>query len=205
MGPPGLRLSPEPSPGRQWFDPRLVGFPRTADSETALFFHPLDSVGNMRRVLRCALLAVALTAPTSGVADASLAGDSAAATGVQASVTFHLTPDRPGSVQADLTVRGLSAGQEVSLDLEDETVVSAEGFRRTDEHTYVWDGETDTPILRYREPVNETDDGEGFGGGGVRAVDAGSWALFRADEPVVLVGEGADASPPVERDAADSW
>ena len=104
-------------------------------------------------------------------ADSPVAGGTPTVT-----MTYRLTPERPGEVTVRLAVENPGAVRGLGVPIRDRmTVVSADGFD-AQRRAYVWDGETATPVLTYREEANVsfgTGDGRRFG-----SVDAGEWALL---------------------------
>jgi len=61
------------------------------------------------------------------------------------------------------------------------TDVEADGFSRTDDGTWEWDGTTERPTLTYRMPANRTIDRDDplSGPGNYVFVDAGAWAIVQ--------------------------
>ena len=133
----------------------------------------------------CVLVVLAASIATVGgvPAFASPSETRSAASGASAAdetpvvtMTYRLTPERPGEVTVRLAVENPETVRGLGVRIRDRmTVVSADGFDEQ-RSAYVWDGETTRPTLTYREGANVS-----YGSSESRrygSVDAGEWALL---------------------------
>lgn len=93
-----------------------------------------------------------------------------------------LVPDEPGTIDVVLSYEIPDNVRSLQVELHGDTTVDAtDGFDRTGEDTYEWDGRTDSPSIEYRISANVTATGDGpvAAGGRYHYVDTGEWALVR--------------------------
>ncbi|MFB9824587.1 CARDB domain-containing protein [Halobaculum roseum] len=94
---------------------------------------------------------------TASASSSPTAASTAAGDDIRLTTTLALTPDRPGSVA--VTLRFESPDRVTAIEAQlaaDAESVTTDGFDATDGDTYEWDGETASPTIRYRLPVNRT-------------------------------------------------
>jgi hypothetical protein len=106
----------------------------------------------------------------------------AASPTIRVDTALSLTPEAPGSIGVVQTFEmpGEVTALQVTLD-QRVTVTASEGFTRTGERTWEWDGETASPTLTYEKAANKTAEVSGPHGadGSYLYADVGPWALVR--------------------------
>jgi hypothetical protein len=147
---------------------------------------------------------------TADATDARGPASRAASPTIRVDTALSLTPDSPGSIGVVQTFALPDELTELSVTLGSRsTVTASNGFTRSDEGTWTWDGETTSPTLTYRLAANRTGEATGPLGtdGSYLYADVGPWALvqtpkigmgwrYRGSEPVVsrttrVEGDGA--------------
>lgn len=116
------------------------------------------------------------------VALLALAAGPASAATLTVTQELHLTPETAGEIGVTRTFDVPDSVESITTSLPEEAIVTnRSGFRRVDDTTYEWTGETQSPSLDFTMPANRTGQARGpeAADGRLLYADVGDWAIVR--------------------------